>query len=102
MLPVTDMIDYINKGSDNEEEVNVALQEELDDLGINGYVVKVPQSTDEVEAIDQLQLCQAVKNLGLYALPEGSPEPKISTERQSGRVDYEYEERPPYPHVQCG
>ena len=49
------------------------------------YVVKVPQSSGEEATINRLQLCQAVKNIGPYAPPEGSSKPQLQALRD--RVD---------------
>lgn len=77
MLPGTDMMDRIHKGSEEAQDD--------DHFAIDGYVVKVPQSSGEEAKIDQLQSCQAVKNLGLYAPPEGSSKPQLQALRD--RVD---------------
>ena len=77
VLPGTDMMDRIHKGAEEEQDD--------DHYAIDGYVVKVPQSSGEEAAIDQLQSCQAVKNLGLYAPPEGSSKPQLQALRD--RVD---------------
>ena len=50
---------------------------------IDGFRVIVPQSSGNARSIDQLQLCQAVKNLVLFAPPE-----------QGEQVDHQHEERP--------
>ena len=68
------MMERINEGED-----------EFTPDDINGHQVTVPQLTGDAKAIDQLQSCQAVKNLGLYAPPEGGAEPQLQALRD--RVD---------------
>ena len=68
MLPGTDMMERINEGEDEEED-------EVDK--IDGYRVTVPQSSGNARSIDQLQSCQAVKNLGLFTPPEGGSKPQL-------------------------
>ena len=76
VLPGTDMMERINEGEDEEEdEVNEN----------DGYRVTVPQSSGNNRTIDQLQSCQAVKNLGLFASPEGGSTPQLQALRD--RVD---------------
>ena len=45
----------------------------------------VPQTDGTDAHIDQLQSCQATKNLGLYAPPDGNTEPQFQALRN--RVD---------------
>ena len=52
---------------------------------IDDFQMTIPQATGDAAVIEQLQLCQAMKNLGLYALPEGGTEPQFSAARN--RVD---------------
>ena len=52
---------------------------------IDDMQMTVPQTDGSNAPIDQLQSCQAVKNLGLYAPPDGSTEPQFSALRE--RVD---------------
>ena len=47
--------------------------------------MKVPQLSGDAAVITQLQSCQAKKNLGLYAPPEGSSDPQFGAMRD--RVD---------------
>ena len=42
----------------------------------------VPQETGDVTVIEQLQSCQAVKKLGLFAPPEGGMGPQFSAIRE--------------------
>ena len=52
---------------------------------IDSLEMKVPQSGNSEASIDQLQSCQAMKNLGLYTPPDGSSEPQFQALR--ARVD---------------
>ena len=76
VLPGTDMMERINEGEDEEED---------EEAEIDGYRVTVPQSSGNSRSIDQLQSCQAVKNLGLFASPEGGSTPQLQALRD--RVD---------------
>ena len=50
-------------------------------------LVTVPQASGKAAATDQLQSCQATKNLRLLTAPEGSPDPDESHEEQGVEVD---------------
>ena len=52
---------------------------------IDAMQMTVPQTNGSNAHVDQLQSSQAVKNLGLYAPPDGSTEPQFSALRE--RVD---------------
>ena len=52
---------------------------------IDDFQLTIPQATGDVAVIEQLQSCQVMKNLGMYAPPEGDTEPQFSTLRN--RVD---------------
>ena len=52
---------------------------------IDDFQMKIPLATGDAAVIEQLHLCQAMKNLGLYAPPEGRTKPQFSAAR--GRVD---------------
>ena len=52
---------------------------------IDDFQMTILQATGDTAVIEQLQSCQAMKNLGLYALPEGGTEPQFSAARN--RVD---------------
>ena len=49
---------------------------------IDNFQLKVPQALGTpAAAIDQLQSCQAMKNLGVYTPPEGNCEPQFAAMR---------------------
>ena len=48
---------------------------------IDHHRLSVPQAVGDAVAIEQLQPCQAVENLGLLTPPEGSAEPQLSAWR---------------------
>ena len=52
---------------------------------IDSFEMKVPQLGNQEARIDQLQSCQAMKNLGLYTPPDGSSKPQFQALR--ARVD---------------
>ena len=57
-------------------------EDELEDLEtIEDFQIKVPQSSGPDAVIDQLQSCQAMKNLGVYTPPEGNCEPQFAAMR---------------------
>ena len=46
---------------------------------IDDFTIKVPQALGApAVTIDQLQSCQAMKNLGVYTPPEGNCEPQFA------------------------
>ena len=53
---------------------------------INDFQIKVPQALGTPAAvIDQLQSCQAMKNLGVYTPPEGNYAPPVCGHAGEGR-----------------
>ena len=54
---------------------------EEDEDPIDALQMTVPQADGREEVITQLQSCQAMKNLGLYAPPEGGSAPQLSVKR---------------------
>ena len=72
VVPGTDMMEDFDEGFEVADEVE-------------NHQLKVPQLTGDAAVIAQLQSCQAKKNLGLYAPPEGSSEPQFAAMRD--RVD---------------
>ena len=70
--------EYPGTKHDLEREEDVT--EEIDSLEM-----RVPQAGARDARIDQLQSCQAMKNLGLYTPPDGSSEPQFQALR--ARVD---------------
>ena len=69
VMPDTVMVD---NNSDNHDS-------------IDDFQMTIPQATGDVAVIEQLQLCQKIKNLGLCAPLEGGTEPQFSAARN--RVD---------------
>ena len=54
---------------------HVMIVEDPDNHGpIENFQLTVPQATGDVAVIEQLQSCQAVKKLDLFAPPEGGPQ----------------------------
>ena len=57
----------------------VMIDDNLDNHdSIDDCQMTILQATGVAAVIEQLQLCQAMKNLGLYASPEGGMEPQFS------------------------
>ena len=73
-LPGTKL--QVREGGEGVAEVT----DEIDELHLT-----VPQTNGTDAPIDQLQSCQATKNLGLYAPPDGNTEPQFQALRD--RVD---------------
>ena len=80
----------------DDDEDNLANKDKLiipDDLNsmmevtdeIDELHLTVPQTNGTDAPIDQLQSCQATKNLGLYAPPDGNTEPQFQALRDAGR-----------------
>ena len=75
VVPGTDLMSV---SEDSDEEFD-------EEDPIENHEMKVPQLSGDAAVIAQLQSCQAKKNLGLYAPPEGSSDPQFGAMRD--RVD---------------
>ena len=73
-MPVTDLTAITEEGGNFEGGIDC-----------HRITITFLQTLRKEAVIDQLQSCQALKNLGIFTALEGSPDPQIESLR--GRVD---------------